>query len=52
MAPRARSGNWLATGGVERYVLVLRFYDTPLGIATRAGREAPMPTLRMAGKCS
>jgi hypothetical protein len=45
IAPRARAGNWLATGGVERYTLVLRLYDTPVGIATRAGREAPMPAL-------
>jgi hypothetical protein len=52
VAPRARSGNWLPTGGIDRYVLVLRFYDTPVGIATRAGREAPMPSIEMAGKCT
>lgn len=46
-APRARPGNWLPTGGIERYVLVLRLYDTPVGIATRASRETPMPTLRL-----
>ncbi len=51
VGPRARSGNWLPTGGVERYVLVLRFYDTPIGMATRSGRETPMPTLRIAGNC-
>ncbi len=45
ISPRARPGNWLPTGGIERYVLVLRFYDTSLGIATRAGREAPVPAL-------
>ena len=45
MAPRARTGNWLPTGGVERYVLVLRLYDTPVGVATRASREAPMPSV-------
>ena len=28
VAPRANSGNWLPTGGVERYELVLRLYDT------------------------
>ena len=44
-APRARAGNWLPTGGAERYMLVLRLYDTPVGVATRAGREAPMPTV-------
>jgi hypothetical protein len=51
VAPRARSGNWLPTGGVERYVLVLRFYDTPVGIATRAEREAPMPAIKGPGRC-
>lgn len=45
IAPRARPGNWLPTGGVERYVLVLRLYDTPIGVATRASREAPMPSI-------
>jgi hypothetical protein len=52
IAPRARPGNWLPTGGVERYTLVLRFYDTSVGIATRAEREAPMPTILTAGACS
>jgi hypothetical protein len=51
VAPRARSGNWLPTGGVERYVLVLRFYDTPVGIATRAEREAPMPAIKARRRC-
>ena len=45
VAPRARPGNWLPTGGVERYVLVFRLYDTPVGVATRASREAPMPSV-------
>jgi hypothetical protein len=47
VGPRARYGNWLPTGGVERYVLVLRFYDTPVGVATRAEREAPMPAVTL-----
>jgi hypothetical protein len=51
VAPRARSGNWLPTGGVDRYTLVMRLYDTPVGIATRAGREAPMPSVQTVGKC-
>jgi hypothetical protein len=50
IAPRARAGNWLPTGGVERYVLVLRLYDTPVGVASRTGREAPMPSV-VAGAC-
>jgi hypothetical protein len=45
VAPRARPGNWLPTGGIERYVLVLRLYDTPVGAATRTVREAPMPAI-------
>ncbi len=43
--PRAAPGNWLPTGGVEHYQLVLRFYDTAVGVATKAGRELPMPVI-------
>ena len=49
VGPRARPGNWLPTGGVERYVLALRLYDTPVGLATRAGRDVPMPTVTVRG---
>jgi hypothetical protein len=45
VGPRARSGNWLPTGGAEHYVLVLRLYDTPIGMAARTGRDAPMPAI-------
>lgn len=45
IGPRARYGNWLPSGGIEHYMLVLRLYDTPVGAATRAGREAPMPAI-------
>jgi hypothetical protein len=45
VGPRARPGNWLPTGGTERYVLMLRLYDTPIGLATRTGRDAPMPSI-------
>ena len=45
VAPRARAGNWLPTNGVDSYVLVLRLYDTPVGVATRAAREVPMPAV-------
>jgi hypothetical protein len=51
VSPGARSGNWLPNGGIERYVLMMRFYDTSLGIATRAGREAPMPSVHT-GACT
>ena len=50
IAPRARTGNWLPTGGIDSYVLVLRLYDSPVGVATRAAREAPMPTVTV-GAC-
>lgn len=49
VAPRANPGNWLPTGGVERYLLVLRLYDTAVGVATRAGREVPMPAVTTRG---
>jgi hypothetical protein len=45
VASRSRAGNWLPTGGIERYALMLRLYDTPVGVATRSQREAPMPAI-------
>jgi hypothetical protein len=45
VAARSRAGNWLPTGGIERYTLVLRLYDTPVGVATRTQRDAPMPSI-------
>jgi hypothetical protein len=47
VAPRTRAGNWLPTNGVDSYILVLRLYDSPVGVATRAAREAPMPAVRI-----
>ena len=49
VASRSRSGNWLPTGGIERYSLMLRLYDTPVGVATRSQREAPMPAIMTVG---
>nr|WP_210313508.1 DUF1214 domain-containing protein [Rhodopseudomonas rhenobacensis] len=49
IAARARAGNWLPTGAIERYSLMLRLYDTPVGVATRTQRDAPMPTLKTVG---
>lgn len=46
VAPRAQPGNWLPTGGIERYILMLRFYDTPVGVSTKEGREVPMPAIK------
>ncbi|MEA2935339.1 MAG: hypothetical protein QOD74_1985 [Variibacter sp.] len=51
VGPRARPGNWLPTGGAERYVLILRLYDSPFGVATRAGRETTMPSVTT-GQCT
>ncbi|HTH34782.1 MAG TPA: DUF1214 domain-containing protein [Xanthobacteraceae bacterium] len=45
VAPRARPGNWLPTGGIERYVLVWRLYDTPVGVASRTSKQDPMPAV-------
>ena len=49
VASRSRSGNWLPTGGIERYALMLRLYDTPVGVATRTQRDAPMPSIATVG---
>lgn len=51
VAARARAGNWLPTGGIERYVLMLRLYDTPVGVGTRTRRDVPMPSVTTE-KCS
>jgi len=45
VAPRANPGNWLPTGGIERYSLILRLYDTSVGVSTKAGKEVPMPSV-------
>ena len=47
VAPRARAGNWLPTGGIERYTLIFRFYDSPVSAASRTGRETPMPSIKV-----
>ncbi|MBR0868726.1 DUF1214 domain-containing protein [Bradyrhizobium tropiciagri] len=49
IASRSRTGNWLPTGGIERYALMLRLYDTPVGVATRTQRDAPMPAITTTG---
>jgi len=51
VAPLARPGNWLPTGGIERFVLVWRLYDTPIGVATTTMKEGPMPAVARKG-CS
>src|SRR5215468_7516068 len=49
VAPLARPGNWLPTGGIEQFVLVWRLYDTALGVATRTAKEGPMPAIERKG---
>ena len=44
-----RTGNWLPTGGIDKYLLVMRLYDTPVGVATRGQRDAPMPQIATTG---
>jgi hypothetical protein len=51
VAPRARPGNWLPSGGVEQFVLVWRLYDTPIGVASLTTKEGPMPIIVRTG-CS
>ena len=45
VGPRARPGNWLPSGGIERFVLVWRLYDTPIGVASLTTKEGPMPQI-------
>lgn len=46
---RSRAGNWLPTGGLDRYILALRLYDTPVGVGTRTQKDAPMPAVKTVG---
>jgi hypothetical protein len=45
VAPRARPGNWLPTGGADRIILELRLYDTPVGSGMRIGRGVVLPSI-------
>jgi hypothetical protein len=45
VAALARPGNWLPTGGIEKFILVWRLYDTPIGVATKTTKEGPMPAI-------
>jgi hypothetical protein len=49
VAPLARPGNWLPTGGIEQFVLVWRLYDTAIGVASRTAKESPMPAVERRG---
>lgn len=45
LAPHARSGNWIPTGGRERISAVLRFYDASLGLGGRFTNKVEMPSV-------
>jgi hypothetical protein len=49
IAARSRAGNWLPTGGLDRYLLMMRLYDTPVGVSTRSQKDAPMPAIATVG---
>jgi len=49
VAPLARPGNWLPTGGIEQFVLVWRLYDSAIGVASRTAKEGPMPAIERRG---
>ena len=45
VAPEARPGNWLPSGGVRDLRLVLRLYDTPVATTISAATVLPAITL-------
>jgi hypothetical protein len=49
VAPLARPGNWLPTGGTDQFVLVWRLYDTAIGVAIRTTTDGPMPAIQRKG---
>jgi hypothetical protein len=46
LAPRARDGNWIPTGGRERLMAMLRLYDAPVGLGSRSGGATEMPAIK------
>jgi hypothetical protein len=44
LSPRVHAGNWLPTGENERIVALIRLYDTPTGVTSRA-EIAEMPKI-------
>lgn len=45
LAPRARGGNWLPTGGRDRIIVVLRLYEAPIGLGSHGGDTTEMPAI-------
>jgi hypothetical protein len=50
IAPQARPGNWLPTGGAGKYLLLFQLYDTALGAAAATIDAGTMPRL-VKGQC-
>ncbi len=46
VSPDARAGNWLPSGGIDHYLLMLRLYDTGLSGVGAVIDAAAMPTIR------
>lgn len=44
LAPRARAGNWLPTGGRDQVTAVLRLYDAPVDVGSGIGE---MPSVKL-----
>lgn len=50
LSARARAGNWLPIGKAERFILVLRLYDTELDAGATGLSPADLPHL-VGGRC-
>ena len=48
-APTVQPGNWLPLGSPERFVLVLRLYDTPVSATASALSAVSLPVIRQTG---
>jgi len=49
MAREARAGNWLPIGALDRFILALRLYDSPLASAAATIDPASLPKLSRQG---
>jgi hypothetical protein len=49
IGPSARPGNWLPTGNLARFALVLKLYDTPLTATGTALKTAVLPKITRQG---
>ncbi len=49
VAPTAQPGNWLPSGGLQQYRLVLRLYDTSAVNSLTSRDRVPVPLIRQEG---